>query len=130
MTAVSDSDVSQATADGGEVATYPTITVTGEHIYTFDGTPLTGVIIFTPSEVVFIPSLGVTLEGSASANVTAGEIVQPFSIATTDAVTPNFSYTIIPRLETPDGPAASPPPVTGVSVPHTLGVSVDISALW
>jgi hypothetical protein len=104
-----------------------TITVTGTNIETLDGTPLSGVIIFTPSEVVAAPAVSALLEGSATAEVVNGTITQPFVIPTTDCITPPFTYTITDRLQRPEG--TSPPPVTGVSIPHTLGATVDISAL-
>ncbi len=106
-----------------------TITVTGSDIIALDGTPLSGFIMFTPSEEVEDPAVLAVLEGSATATVTSGVLVQPFVIPTTDCITPVFTYTITQRLQTPDGVTGTPPPLTGVSIPHGLGSSVDLSAL-
>jgi hypothetical protein len=106
-----------------------TITVTGQDLQALDGTPLSGFVIFTPDAPIADPAVSALLEGSATAQVTAGAIVQPFVIPTTDCVTPPFTYTITQRLQTPDGAEGGPPPVTGVSIPSTLGAAVDLSAL-
>jgi hypothetical protein len=106
-----------------------TITVTGQDVSSLDGTPLSGYVIFTPSEEVADPAVLALLEGSATARVVNGVLAQPFVIPTTDCVTPAFTYTITQRLVTGDGVEGSPPPLTGVSVPHSLGSSVDLSAL-
>lgn len=127
MVAVSDADVSGVSLDAGEAVTYLKVTVTGRSLTTFDGMPLTGAVIFTPSQVVSIPGL-VILDGSATAEVVNGAFTQPLVLPATDCVSPAFTYTITPRLQTPDG-NTGPPPVAGVSVPHTLG-TVDISVLW
>jgi hypothetical protein len=101
------------------------ITVTGLSLLDFDGTPLSGVILFTPSEPLYLAGTAV-LEGSATMVVTAG-VGTPISIPCTDNVIPNFTYTITQRLTVSD--VTGPPPVTGVAVPHSLGSSVDVSAL-
>lgn len=106
-----------------------TITVTGSDLETLDGTPLSGVIIFSPSGEISDPAVSAVLEGSAVANVVAGSIVQPFIIPTTDCVTPPFTYTIAQRLQGPDGVEGAPAPISGVSIPHSLGSAVDLSAL-
>jgi hypothetical protein len=106
-----------------------TITVTGSNLEALDGSPLSGVIIFSPSEEISDPAVSLVLEGSAMANVVAGSIVQPFVIATTDCVTPPFTYTITQRLDGPDGVEGAPPPISGVSIPSSLGHTVDLSAL-
>lgn len=101
------------------------ITVTGLSLLDFDGTPLSGVIIFTPSQPLYVAGSAV-LEGSATMVVTSGVGV-PISIPCTDNVIPNFTYTITQRLTVSD--AAGPPPVTGVAVPSSLGATVDVSQL-
>lgn len=102
------------------------ITVTGVSLLAFDGTPLAGVIIFTPSTPVYIAGVSV-LEGSATMTVTAG-VGTPIVIPCTDAVSPSFTYTIEQRLATPDS-LPNPAPITGVSIPHSTGATVDVSAL-
>lgn len=105
-----------------------TIQVTGLHIEGLDGTPLSGVIIFSASGPVVDSALSALLEGSATGEVVSG-VMTPVIIPTTDCVSPGFTYTITQRLQTPDGAEGSPPPVTGVLIPHTLGASVDLAAL-
>lgn len=99
-----------------------TITVTGNDLSTFDGTPLNGVIIFMPSR--HIVGAGAVLEGAAVMTVTAGVAV-PITLPCTDSVSPPFTYTIDSRLATPDG--VDPAPVTGVSIPGTMKPTVDVS---
>lgn len=101
------------------------ITVTAASMLGFDGTPLNGVIIFTPSQDVFVGGVSV-LEGSASLTVESGVGI-PVVVPTTDAVSPSFTYTIEQRLDTPDG--VSPAPVTGVAIPASTGATVDVSTL-
>jgi hypothetical protein len=129
MTAISDSDA--GTAADAVVTRVPfpfwlgVITVTGESLVGTGGELLDGDIILTPSEPAYIPGWAV-LEGSTVLTVTNGTAV-PVTVVCTDAVSPSFTYTITQRLNTPD--ILNPVPVTGVSVPHTLGPVVDISAL-
>lgn len=105
-----------------------TIEVTGLHITALDGTPLSGNVIFSAAAEVTDPAVSDVLEGSAIGEVLNGTMT-PIIIATTDCVSPPFTYTITQRLVTPDGVEGSPPPVPGVSIPASLGVSVDLSAL-
>lgn len=102
-----------------------TITVTGLHILSLDGQPLDGAVIFTASGPVDDPAADAVLSGSAVGEVVNG-VMTPLQIPTTDAVTPGFTYTISQRLQTTD---MSPPPVTGISIPSTLGATVDLSDL-
>jgi hypothetical protein len=106
-----------------------TIEVTGNNLLAFDGTPLSGVIIFTPAGTVPVPSADAILQGSATATAQNGAIAGPFVIATTDCVSPGFTYTISFRLTTPDGQESSVPPAENVAIPSTLGASVDLSQL-
>lgn len=129
MTTVSDSDASGTGADLEVMKTpYPfwlgVVQVTAKSVVADDGTLLNGVFILTPSVPVYIGGWAV-LEGSASLTVTSGAGA-PVTVPATDTAGTVFTYTITTRLDGPDSP---PPPVTGVSVPHTLGPSVDISAL-
>jgi hypothetical protein len=103
------------------------IEVTGEHIEALDGSPLNGAFIFTAPGPLVYPAVETYFGGSAVAEVVNGVITPPVVIPTTDSLDPPFTYTISTRLNTDDG--ASPPPVTGVSIPSTLGATVDISAL-
>lgn len=103
------------------------IELTGNALAGLDGEALNGVIILTPSAPQYIPGWAV-LEGSASLPVVNG-VAAPLLIPCTDCVSPSFTYTITQRLNTPDGMAGNPAPITGVSIPHSLGASVDISAL-
>jgi hypothetical protein len=129
VTTVSDSDLSTCADNVVTRSPFPfwlaVIQLTGTDIAADDGTLLDGAFILTPSEPVFIPGWTV-LEGSATLTVTNG-VAAPVYIVCTDAVSPGFTYTVTSRLSTPD--AVGPVPVTGVAVPHTLGASVDISAL-
>ena len=106
-----------------------TIKVTGSDLSTFDGTPLSGAVIFTASEELADPAVSALLEGSAVAQVVNGVLVQPFIIPATNCVSPGFTYTITQRLATPDGVENEAAPVPGVAIPSTLGSSVDLSAL-
>ena len=102
-----------------------TITITGLHILSLDGQPLDGVVIFTASGPVDDPAADAVLSGSAVGEVVSG-VMTPVTIPCTDAVTPGFTYTISQRLQTAD---MSPPPVTGVAIPSSLGATVDLSDL-
>jgi hypothetical protein len=102
-----------------------TIVVTGLHLADFGGAPANGVVVFTASEVAADPAAELVLAGSAEGLV-AGGVMTPVTIPTTDSVSPAFTYTITLRLQNAD---SSAPPYTGISVPHTLGASVDLSAL-
>jgi hypothetical protein len=106
-----------------------TIIVTGSDLQGLDGSPLTGVIIFSASGPISDPAVSAVLEGAAVANVTDGVITPPLVIPTTDCVSPPFTYAIELRLEDADGSTSPPPPVEGVSIPSSLGASVDISRL-
>jgi hypothetical protein len=106
-----------------------TITVTGQDLVALDGSPLNGVIIFSPSTPISDLAVSAVLEGSAVAEVVNGVLSPPLVIPTTDCVSPAFTYTITQRLQDADGASGSPPPVTGVSIPATLGSTVDISQL-
>jgi hypothetical protein len=105
-----------------------TIEVTGLNILAMDGTPLNGAVIFTPSGVVADSALSLVLEGSAVGEVSGG-VMTPLTIPTTDSISPSFAYTVAFRLQAPDGVPGTPAPLLNVSVPHTLGASVDLSAL-
>jgi hypothetical protein len=105
-----------------------TITVTGANVLGLDGSPLTGVVIFTASGPVDDPAADAVLDGPAVGNVTGGQL-EPLVIPTTDAVSPAFTYTITVKLQDADGAEGGPPPLVGVSIPHTLGTTVDLSDL-
>jgi hypothetical protein len=105
-----------------------TITVTGVNVLDLAGVALNGEIIFTPSGPVSDPAGSALLEGSAVGQVVGG-VMSPLVIPTTDSVSPAFTYTITTRLSTEEGAQGSPAPVTGVSIPHSLGATVDLSAL-
>lgn len=129
-TPISDSDATGATADNVTLKTpYPfwlgVCTITAVDVVADDGTLLNGAFILTPSVPVYIAGWAV-LEGSATLTVTSGTGT-PVTLPCTDTAGTAFTYTIIQRLNTPD--AVNPPPVTGVALPHTLGTTVDISAL-
>jgi hypothetical protein len=104
------------------------IEVTGLNLLAFDGTPLSGAVIFTASGPVEDPAVNLLLEGSATGQVSGG-VMTPVTIPTTDCVSPGFTYTITAQLQTPDGAEGGPPPVSGILIPHTLGATVDLSAL-
>lgn len=130
MTTVTDSDASNATADNVTLKTpYPfwlgVITVTAQNVIANDGTLLNGAFILTPSTPVY-ESGWVVLEGSATITVTNG-VGTSIVVPCTDTAGTAFTYTINQRLNIPDG--ANPAPITGVTIPHTLGSTVDISAL-
>jgi hypothetical protein len=102
-----------------------TIEVTGQNLRDFGGAPANGVVIFTASEVVADPAAELVVAGSTEGVVTNG-VMATVTLPTTDAVTPAFTYTVTLRLQNAD---ESPPAYTGVSVPHTLGATVDLSTL-
>lgn len=102
-----------------------TIEVTGQNLRDFGGGSLSGTVIFTASEPVADPAAEVLLFGSAASQVVDG-VLTPVTIPTTDCVSPAFTYTISMKLDEPD---ASPSPWAGVSIPHTLGASVDLAQL-
>ena len=101
------------------------IEVTGQNLLDFAGGALSGTVIFTASEPVADPGAEVVLFGSAATEVVNG-VLTPVTIPATDCVSPPFTYTISLKLNEPD---ASPPPWPGVSIPGSLGASVDLSAL-
>lgn len=103
-----------------------TITVTGQHVLSLDGHPLDGAVIFSASGPLDDPAADAVLSGSAVAVVIQG-VMTPIVIPATDAVSPAFTYDIAFRLDSDDG--ISPPPYPGISIPSSLGPTVDISAL-
>jgi hypothetical protein len=103
-----------------------TITVTGQHVLALDGQPLDGAVIFSASGLLDDPAADAVLSGSAVAVVTGG-VMTPLVIPTTDAVSPAFTYDIAFRLDSDDGIGL--PPYPGISIPASLGATVDISAL-
>lgn len=105
-----------------------TITVTGLNLLALDGSPLNGVVLFTPSGDIPAPAVSTLLAGSAVGEVING-VMTPLLVPTTDCVTPGFTYTISFRLQGPDGVTGNPAPLAGVSIPHTLGATVDLSVL-
>lgn len=102
-----------------------TIEVTGENLRDFGGAPLDGYVIFTASAPVVDPAADLVVFGSAMAQVVAGVMV-PVTLPATDAVSPAFTYTITLRLADTD---TSPPPYENISIPSTLGATVDLSQL-
>lgn len=102
-----------------------TIEVTGQNLLDFAGGALSGTVIFTASGPAADPGAETLLFGSATTEVVEGVLV-PVTIPTTDSASPAFTYTISMKLDEPD---ASPPPWPGVSIPASLGASVDLSAL-
>jgi hypothetical protein len=105
-----------------------TIEVTGLNLLGLDGTPFSGIVIFSASGLIAVPAASTLLEGPATAMVVNGVMV-PVVIPTTDCVSPAFTYTITQRLTTPDGVTGSPPPAQGVAIPSSLGTTVDLSDL-
>lgn len=105
-----------------------TIEVTGTDLSTFDGTPLSGTVIFGASEELADPGVSAVLDGAGLGVVTGG-VMAPVRLPTTDCVSPGFTYTITQRLATPDGAENEAAPATGVAIPSALGASVDLSAL-
>lgn len=103
-----------------------TITVTGQNLIDFGGFRLNGIVVFTASSPVSDPAAAAVVAGSAQGVVTDGTMA-PVVLPATDSVSPAFAYTITFRLQDADG--NGPPPYAGVSIPHTLGESVDLSAL-
>lgn len=130
MPTITDSDSSTALDAEVYHPPYPfwlaVISLTAQSVLASDGTPLTGTFILTPSQPTYVPGWAV-IEGSANLYVKNGVATAPVTVVCTDAVTPGFTYTITQRLVIPD--FTGPSPITGVVIPHTLGVTVDISAL-
>jgi hypothetical protein len=105
-----------------------TIVVTGLHVLGLDGAPLNGFVIFSAADPISDPAVSLLLEGSAMGQVVNG-VMTPVTLPTTDCVSPGFTYTVNLRLQDPDGVEGSPPPFTGILIPHTLGAAVDLAAL-
>lgn len=101
------------------------IEVTGLNLRDFGGGTLSGIVIFTASAPVADPAADLVAFGSASSPVVNG-VLTPLVIPTTDCVSPAFTYTVRLRLDDQD---ADPPAWTGISVPSSLGASVDLSTL-
>lgn len=102
-----------------------TIQVTGLNLRDSGGGSPSGYVTFTPSGLAAKQSADLVAYGTAEGIVTGG-VMAPVTILTTDAVSPSFTYTIALRLQ---GDDPDPPPFTGISIPASLGVSVDLSAL-
>jgi hypothetical protein len=103
-----------------------TITVTGQHVLSLDGQPLDGAVIFSASGPLGDPAAEAVLSGAAVGTVVNG-VMTPVVIPATDALSQPFTYDIAFRLDSADG--ISPPPYPGISIPASLGATVDISAL-
>lgn len=130
MATITDSDSSTALDAEVYHPPYPfwlaVVNLTAQSVLGPDGTPLTGTFILTPSQPTYVPGWTV-IEGSANLYVKNGAAAAPVVLVCTDAVTPGFTYTITQRLTTPD--VVGPSPITGVAIPHTLGMTVDISTV-
>ncbi len=103
-----------------------TITVTGTFL-TPSGSPATGTVTFTPSAATFTDSAGeVILTAPVTAGLNGSGVISQV-LACTDnsnlSGTP-FTYTVTVAL---DGLPGSAYP--GKSLPHSLGSTVDLSAL-
>lgn len=103
------------------------IQVTGKSITTLDGTPLNGFILFSTDDAVEIPDMPAIFLGSADATVRNG-VMDTITIPTTDSTLPPFTYTITMRISGPDGDADNQV-LQGISIPSTLGSTVDLAAL-
>jgi hypothetical protein len=102
------------------------IEVTGLHVTDFGGNPVSGFVLFTPSQAATPDaSVHLVMQGSTEGVVTDG-VMTPVTIPTTDSVSPPFTYTISLKLQTADN---APAPYTAVAIPASLGASVDLSAL-
>jgi hypothetical protein len=107
-----------------------TITVTGLNILALDGTALSGTLVFAASGLVADPAVSALLKGNATATVTNG-VMTPVVLATTDCISPGFTYTVTASLQSPSGLVSfsSALVASGVVIPSGLGSSVDVSAL-
>lgn len=103
-----------------------TIEVTGQNIRDFGGALANGYVVFTASAPIADPAADLVAEGSTEGVVTNG-VMAPVTIPVTDSVSPSFTYTVTLRLQTADG--NGPSPYEGISVPASLGASVDLSEL-
>lgn len=101
------------------------IEVTGLNLTDFGGQPANGFVIFAASAPIADPAADLVVTGVTEGLVTDGVMV-PVTIPTTDAVTPAFTYTVTLRMQDAGG---DPSPYTGISIPHTLGATVDLSTL-
>jgi hypothetical protein len=101
-----------------------TITVTGTLLNVL-GVKATGTVTFTPSVLPLNDSVGhVTIEGPTSAALDGVNNMSVVLVCTDNANLPAFTYTISVAL---NGAAAAQYP--GKSIPHTLGTTVDLTAL-
>jgi hypothetical protein len=130
VTTITDSDASGAAADG--VTARPpfpfwlaTVTLTADNVLTADGQPLNGTFVLTPSQPVYIPG-GSVVAGPATLTVVNG-VGTPIPLVCTDVISPAFTYTITQPLDSPE--PVIPGTVYAVSVPHSLGPTVDIATL-
>lgn len=101
-----------------------TITVTGTLLDIF-GNKAPGTVTFTPSVLPLTDSVGhVVIEGPTTASLDGFNNVNIVVVCTDNANLPAFTYTIAVALG--GAPAAQFP---GKAIPHTLGTTVDLTAL-
>jgi len=101
-----------------------TITVTGTLLNVF-GVKATGTVTFTPSALPLIDAVGhVIVDGPTAVTLTGSNDVSVVLACTDNANIPAFTYTIGIALN--GAPTAQYP---GKAIPHTLGSTVDLTAL-
>lgn len=101
-----------------------TITVTGALLDVF-GVKATGSVSFTPSVLPLTDSTGhVIIEGPTTAGLDGVSNLSVVLACTDNANLPAFTYTIAVSL---NGAQAAQYP--GKAIPHTLGTTVDLTAL-
>lgn len=101
-----------------------TITVTGTLLDIF-GVKATGTVTFTPSVLPLIDSVGhVVIEGPTTGALDGTNTLSMVLACTDNANLPAFTYTIAVALN-----GASAAQFPGKAIPHTLGTTVDLTAL-
>ena len=101
-----------------------TITVTGTFL-TVQGVAASGTVTFTPSVVPLIDNVGnVIVDGPVVATLNGSGQISVVLACTDNANIPAFTYTIAPAI---NGTSAALYPLK--AIPHTLGSTVDLTAL-
>lgn len=101
-----------------------TITVTGTFL-SYQGSVATGTVTFTPSVLPLIDNVGhVIIDGPTVATLDGSGHISVVLACTDNANIPAFTYTITPTIN-----GALPSAYPSKAIPHTLGLTVDLTAL-
>jgi hypothetical protein len=101
-----------------------TITVTGTFL-SVRGAVATGAVTFTPSVVPLVDSVGhVIVDGPTTATLNGSGQISAVLACTDNANLPAFTYTVSIAVN-----GATTAAYPGKAIPHTLGSTVDLTAL-